>query len=180
MLEQLQPDKGLFMVFTRMLKQLWTKRHDLADAKVKAMTAELKAVEDKISVAVDKLLEIRVPQAVAQLEERIQQLDLKKAALKEKIASSAPPEGRLDETVRTSLAFLGNPWNLWASGNFEARKLVLKLALVDRLEYVRKVGLRTPNLALPFKVLGDFFECEKEMAHPRRFERPAFAFGERS
>jgi hypothetical protein len=32
---------------------------------------------------------------------------------------------------------------------------VLKLAFGDRLSYVRNEGFRTPDLALPFKVLAD-------------------------
>jgi hypothetical protein len=43
---------------------------------------------------------------------------------------------------------------------------VLKLAFADRLTYVRNEGFRTPNLALPFKVLADLKSSKSEMARP--------------
>src|SRR5690606_37916628 len=57
--------------------------------------------------------------------------------------------------LRTSLDFLANPWNLWASERLEHNKAVLKLAFADRLAHVRDEGFRTPDLTLPFKVLAD-------------------------
>jgi hypothetical protein len=48
----------------------------------------------------------------------------------------------------------------------EHKKAVLKLAFADRLTYVRNEGLRTPNLALPFKVLADLKSSESKMARP--------------
>ena len=62
-----------------------------------------------------------------------------------------------DETVRTTLDFLSNPWKLWASGRLEDRRAVLKLAFADRLVYSRNEGVRTANTTLPFKVLGVFW-----------------------
>jgi len=61
------------------------------------------------------------------------------------------------------LNFLANPWNLWASERLEHKKAVLKLAFVDRLAYVRNEGFRTPDLALPLKVLADLeiFKCAR-------------------
>jgi hypothetical protein len=67
-----------------------------------------------------------------------------------------------DETLRTSLDFLANPCNLWASERLEHKKAVLKLAFADRLTYVRNEGFRTPNLALPFKVLADLKDSKSK------------------
>ena len=80
------------------------------------------------------------------------------------------PKASFDDTLRTALAFLANPWSLWASGNLEARRAVLKLAFRGRLEYVRNEGLRTPNLTLPLKVLAGISGEDIELARPKRFE----------
>lgn len=66
-----------------------------------------------------------------------------------------PRAPSVKRNLRTSLDFLADPWNLWASERLEHKKAVLKLAFVDRLAYVRNEGFRTPALALPFKVLAD-------------------------
>ena len=44
---------------------------------------------------------------------------------------------------------------------------MLKLAFGDRLTYVRNKGFRTPNLALPFKVLADLKSAKSKLARPR-------------
>jgi hypothetical protein len=45
---------------------------------------------------------------------------------------------------------------------------VLKLAFGDRLTYVRNEGFRTPDLALPFKVLADLKSPKKQIGAPGR------------
>jgi site-specific DNA recombinase len=85
---------------------------------------------------------------------RIRRLEERKIEISEKIANCGRPLSSFDETLRTSLDFLANPCNLWASERLEHKKAVLKLAFADRLTYVRNEGFRTPGLALPFKVLA--------------------------
>ena len=83
------------------------------------------------------------------------QLHLQKIGLAEKIAHCGLPLRSFDDTLRTALDFLGNSLKLWVSERLEDKRTVLKLAFADRLAYTRNEGLRTPNLALPFKVLAD-------------------------
>jgi len=60
-----------------------------------------------------------------------------------------------------SLQFLANPWKLWDSGNITLRRILLRLAFVDRFTYHRIEGARTPELAIPFKALSVFQYREK-------------------
>ena len=50
---------------------------------------------------------LSVAQAFAQLGTRIRELDVEKGVPKEKIAAGVPSKSRFDETLRTSLEFLG-------------------------------------------------------------------------
>jgi hypothetical protein len=45
-------------------------------------------------------------------------------------------------------------------------RLSSKLAFTDRLIYVRNEGFRTPDLALPFKVVADRKSSKRELARP--------------
>lgn len=38
--------------------------------------------------------------------------------------------------------FISNPWNLWEKGNFEDKRIVLKLTLASHLEYEWDEGVR--------------------------------------
>jgi len=97
----------------------------------------------------------QLPSVISTYENRIRQLEERRIELNERIANCGRPLRRFDETLRTLLDFLENPWNLWASERLEHKKAVLTLAFTDRLSYVRNEGFRTPALALPFKVLED-------------------------
>lgn len=76
--------------------------------------------------------------------------------MSENIANCGKPVRGFDESFRTAMAFLANPWKLWASEALEDKRAVLKLAFADRLAYVRNEGFRTAETTLPFKVLGGF------------------------
>ncbi len=52
------------------------------------------------------------------------------------------------------MQFLASPWKLWESGQITLRRMVLKLAFIDRITYYRNQGARTTKIALPFKALG--------------------------
>ena len=59
----------------------------------------------------------------------------------------------------------------------EDRRSVLRLTFADRLRYDRKTGLRTADLSLPFRALGQIFSGNLETAHPTGFEPVTSAFG---
>ena len=99
-----------------------------------------------------------------------------KIEIQEKAETCGRPLRSFDDSLRTALAYIGNPGKYWASERFEAKRAVLKLTFSDRLAYVRNSGFRTPNLALPFKALAGICGAENAMARPERFELPTLRF----
>jgi hypothetical protein len=81
-------------------------------------------------------------------------LEARKLELSEKIAECGRPLGKFDETFRTSMEFLLNPYKLWVSPHLEHKRTVLKMTFADRLVYVRNEGLRTPRIIYAFQGLG--------------------------
>jgi len=115
---------------------------------------ELAKVERDVEQFLDRIAQAQLPSVITAYENRIRRLEERKIEINEKIANCGRPLRSLDETLRTSLDFLANPCNLWASERLEHKKAVLKLAVADRLAYVRNEGFRTePRLTL--KVLAD-------------------------
>ena len=124
-----------------------------------------------------RILDTDVPSVVGAYEEKVRKLEAERALIREKLADSSVPAMAYEDTVRTALDFLSNPWILWRSEDFEARTTVLKLAFVERLRYCRDKGFRMANVSLPFKVLGGFSGGKGKMVHPRGFEPLTSAFG---
>ena len=103
-------------------------------------------------------------------EARITKLEKEKRILEEKMTKNTPPAGRFDEMFELAVAFLSSPQKLRDSGQIHWQRTVLRLAFVERLAYCRKTGLRTPELALPFKALQQCSGGQNKMAEREGFE----------
>ena len=114
----------------------------------------------------DRIVEATVPSAISRYEQRIAQLEKEKLLMQESIYST-PQQGRFEELFEHAMNFLSNPYKLWAFGEFSHKRTVLKLAFSDRLTYNRKTGLRTPKIALPFKVFEGFHDNNLRMVGHR-------------
>jgi site-specific DNA recombinase len=179
LLQSVTPSQKLFKVARAMFAELWSRRLAQAESQSKALGAQLIKVERQVGQLLERILAASVPSVIAAYEERIRKLEEDKFAIKEKMGKAAHPVSSFDNTLRTALEFLANPWNLWVQGRLEDRRAVLKLTFANRLEYVRGSGLRTANLTLPFRMLGASEIGENTMAHPVGFEPTTFAFGGR-
>src|SRR5690606_21166464 len=176
LLHDLRPAPELFSVARAMFEDLWNDRLASAKAIRTSLNAELAKVERDIERFLDRIAQAEPLAVITVYENRIRRLQERKIEISEKIANCGRPLRSFDETLRTSLDFLADPCNLWASERLEHKKAVLKLAFADRLTYVRNEGFRTPDLALPFKVLADLKSSKSKMARPERFELPTPGF----
>ncbi len=164
-----------------MFEDLWNHRLANAAAQSQMLKSELAKTERQVEQLLDRILDAETATVVRAYEVRIRKLEEQKAALAEKITNCGRPLRSFDESLRTSLDFLSNPWKLWTSERLEDKRAVLKLTFGDRLAYVRNEGFRTPKLSLPFKVLADLSVGKSKMARPERFELPTSGFvGRRS
>ncbi|WP_371347239.1 hypothetical protein [Ancylobacter sp. IITR112] len=152
----------------RMLRKWWDHLAQGSQSQAKAIGAQLIKIDRDIEKLLDRVVDASVPSVIAAYEDRIRALEEEKIVLREKASKLGRPASSFDDTLRTALEFLSNPWNLWDSGRLEDRRAVLKLAFAERLRYMRKTGFRTADLSLPFKVLGAFGRAESEMARRPR------------
>ena len=143
----------------------------------KTMAAELSQIDRKIEQLLGRIVDVESDTVVRAYDKGVQEFEARKLILAEKTANHGRPIKGYDESFRTSLEFLANPYKLWASERFEDTRAVLKLAFVGHLLYQRNKGFRTPEIALPFKTLDGFSGSEKVMAHPTGFEPVTSAFG---
>lgn len=176
LLRKLTPSEALQKVAPLLFRDMWNQRMAKRIEHAKALSAKLNKIESDVGKLLERVVEANVPSVIAAYEVRIGELEKQKLLIREKIAESAAPRLSYDQSLRTALTFLSNPWKIWSSGHLEMRRTVLKLAFGSKLEYRRNEGLRTTNLALPFKVLAQISSANGEVARPERFERPTLRF----
>jgi hypothetical protein len=141
LLRRLQPSADLLKVARAMFKTLWDNRLASQESRVKTLRADKEKVEQQIEQFLDRIADTTTPLIVAAYEKHILELEEQKIVLTEKIEASGETRRGFDETLRTALKFLANPWVLWNSERLEDKRMVLKLAFAERLTYVRNEGV---------------------------------------
>lgn len=175
LLKTLTPSADLFQIAFATFKRAWEMRRESSASRVQALRAQLTDTEGQIEMLLDRIVEAKTQLVAHALEERVEKLTKDKLILAEKIASGGQPLKSFDQSLRTALTFLSNPWKLWSFDRIECKRTVLKLAFADSLEYGRNEGFRTPNLALPFKALADFSGLKSGMVGAEGIEPPALS-----
>jgi site-specific DNA recombinase len=134
-----------------MFEEHWNDLAKTGQARSKMLKAELAEVEKQIEQTVARFAESDVQSIITACETRIRKLDEEKTLIAERIANCGRPLRSFDESLRTAVTFLANPYKLWLSPHIDDKRAVLRLAFDERLPYDRNKGLRTAPLALPFK-----------------------------
>ena len=176
LLQRLQPSQSLFNVAKAMFKDAWDMKLAQTADTAKALQASVKQIERQIDQLLDRIVDANNASVIAAYEKKIAKLERDKALAEERIASGAKPLHTLEESFELALRFLSSPWTIWHNCGMEWKRTVLRLAFSERLPYSRNQGLRTPEIAIPFKVLEGFQMGNCEMARPERFELPTPRF----
>ena len=88
------------------------------------------------------------------------------------MANNGKPLRTREESFELALQFLSRPWNILRNVHVAWQKTVLRLVFAVPIRYSRIQGVRTPNISLPFKVLGEVSTAKSEMARWGGFEPP--------
>ncbi len=154
LIKELQPTQGLITLATAMFAHAWNQRREQAKDIITTGKRQIETIEKQIESLLARIMQTTNMTVIGTYEDKISQLEHQKLLLTEKLHKQAEPKGTSQEKLEPVLQFLANPWKLWESGHTAVRQTILKLAFTDRIQYDRNTGPRTPQLALPFKVLG--------------------------
>ncbi len=183
LIKQMRPSAGLMSAVAAMFRDIWDHRLQGYEEKRGEQKRAMTGINTTISKLTDRLIETTSPSAIQAYEGKLEKLEAEKALINENITQKQDVGQSFDESFRTAMKFLVNPWNLWSSPNSDTRKTLLKLVFAAPLPYARNQGFRTAKTTSPFKVLGALGDEEKEMAErqgfepweglrPQRFSRP--------
>ena len=172
LLASVQPTQNLVDLATAMFQDAWDSQVSHAAEMTKAVNRDIKKIEDKISQTIDAVVEATNPRIIAAYEKRVEAMEMDKLALLEKRQNIGQPRVPFGELLELSLRFLSSPCIVWKNGNYDLKRLVLRLVFPSHLHYCRETGFRTPKTTLPFKVLGSFFGEAKKLVPRGRIELP--------
>ena len=168
----LQPKENLFNIAKAMFNDIWNHRQSQTSEIRNEVKQNIIEIDKKITQLLDRLVDATTVSVIAAYENRIADLEKQKLIFIEKQQNIGNPKYTFDELFEHACNFLSNPYKLWASGQYNLKRMVLRLAFIERIHYCRKTGFRTPDLSLPFKVLASINSGKKEMVHRGEFESP--------
>jgi site-specific DNA recombinase len=170
----LAPNPALFQLVSAMFKDAWGQRSQQTQLRRKSLEVERNRLSRSIDQLIDKIGDLSTPSVIGALEKRIGILESEKLVIEEKMAARDEPSRSFDATLRTALQVVENPAKLWDSDHFEHKRLLLRMIFMRPMKWARNSGFRTADLALPFKVLGDFSGAKKWLVEGTGFE-PVYA-----
>ena len=138
---------------TAMFRTAWDAKRTQAKAIISSSKEEVARLEKEIETVLDRIMSASNETIIRRYEEKVEQLENRKAQMLENMVKQVEPKGTFDKKLELALRFLSNPWKLWESGNIHVRRLVLKLAFAGPVTYCRNEGARTPEISFPFKAL---------------------------
>ncbi len=170
LVQQMRPAAGLMSTAAIMFRDIWNSRILGFEAKLKEQKQALTGINQTIGKLTDRLIETTSSSAIKAYETKLEKLEAEKALIAENLTQKPDRAQGFDQSFRTALTFLANPWNLWTSPNPVHRQTFLKLVFAAPLPYARNQGFRTAKTTSPFKVLALICGDQKEMAERQGFE----------
>lgn len=156
LLERLTPAHALIEMARAMFRDAWNQRAAKATEAAAALKRQLAKAERTVEGLLERVLEAESPSVIGAYERKINELELEKAVLAEKIARVGEPVAPFERIYRTALDFLANPLKLWRSERLELQRTVLRLVFTEPLKYVRNEGYRTAKTSIIFNMLEGF------------------------
>ncbi|EFO34053.1 resolvase [Roseibium sp. TrichSKD4] len=175
MLQTMQPSRELFELSFAIFQKIWSHHEERAASKKKSIQSEIRKLDKQQEQFLDRIVDANNQSVTAAYENRIEELDRKKARLTDQMNRSHKPNGSFKEIYRTAFAFLANPCNLWASDKLEDKRAVAKLVFADTLRYKRNEGYRTARTSNIFNMLEDITMEKSEMVRMEGLEPPRLA-----
>ncbi|MEM6616037.1 MAG: hypothetical protein AAF619_05890 [Pseudomonadota bacterium] len=114
-LKGIQPGGRLFDYVHVIFKGEWNKRLTQAQEIKKTLRRDILKVDKQIEGLMDRIVDAQSDTAICAYERRISKLEREKLIKAEKLATPTAPHRPFDEMFELALAFIANPWNLWAS-----------------------------------------------------------------
>ena len=153
LLSKMKPSKEMLLLSADIFTDLWNAKREASKQEAEGIRRNILQIERKTEQFFDRISETDSQTLITAYEKKIRKLEEEKIILDEKIAKCGRPLASFDETFRTALSFLSNPQKLWTSDRLEYKRIVLKLAFSEPIQYCKNEGYRTPEKSLPFSLL---------------------------
>ena len=170
LLKTMQPSVQVFEIAKAMFKDVWSQRSEQSKSMIAGIKLQIVGFDKQIGNLVERIVDTDNETVVAAYERKITELEKDKRLASHKLQNQGKPKHTFEEMFELAMRFLSSPWKIWEKGDFQIKKMVLRLAFSGRVSYDRKTGSLNSKKSIPFKALEGVCMPEKLMVLPERFE----------
>lgn len=155
LLQDMKPSEGVLDLTRDVVMDSWRRKKSEYSVQLTELDREKKETDQRIQGFLGRLLETESRTMIKRYEDHIEALERERAMLSEHARHMMEVDTSFESAVGTVFDFVGDPYSLWANGDFEDKRLTLKLAFAGQMPFDRETGFGTTPFSLPFKVMSD-------------------------
>ena len=163
LLQKIQPKAGVIKAFTRVFDYAWQKESKQYSKNIKELETELNNTKEDIKMYLERIKRNKNESEtlIQTYEGCIIELEKQKLVLEYKLGSTDTADSKytsqnyrtlLDRVTEFATGFV----NMWQSGDYQTRSMIITLVFEGKIVYSLKDGYRTPVLSDLFQVFRDF------------------------
>ena len=135
LLKSIQPAPQFFVLVRDMFRDAWHTQSERVLLDAQASRSEIAKAEKEIDTLVKRIMATDNQRVISAYEDRIDELEKSKLVWADKASQKPPKDDTFFHKVEPALLLLANPYKLWASGSFEVKRIVLKMAVQGKILY---------------------------------------------
>ncbi len=146
------PTSGILKLLKAIVLDVWkTKMTDVEAGKTdkQSRLKKIKTEQKKLLQNIRKASNGIVRKA---FEDEVAELDKERILLEQAVEKTNTRNFDFEKGLEQVFAFIENPYEIWTTGDFAQKRMVLKLVFPKQFSYDRITGVGTLKMSLPFKL----------------------------
>lgn len=159
-MKSIKPTKDAYWLASDMFKVQWEQKRQSLVQDENKLHQERMLLEKKIEKLVERVVNTDSISLMTTYENSLRMMEQEKILLDEKILNGSKTLPDFDETFRTAMSFLSNPYTMWVSEDITLKRIALRLVFSEKITYAIKQGFRTPQMAEPIRISRGFSDID--------------------
>lgn len=166
----MRPSDALLALAKEVVHDCWKQKKGEFNRQLADCDKEKKELDVNVEKLTSLLLDTDDAIMVEVFKERLKETHIKRQHLAVRSRQMYSIDTSIEDALGTVFDFIGNPLGMWANGDLEDKRLVLKLAFAKQLPYSAKEGFGTALTSLPFRVFQEMSAGKVKMVEGEGFE----------
>lgn len=152
LLKKLQPSENATGLVEAIFLEEWNSRAAQLKAKINKAHRQLKELDEEQNRLISRVAGADKEKVARAYEKRVEEIDDERQKLLAATKKSNVEEEDFGTALQAVFSILKNPSKYWIEGDFQRKRLVLKLVFNEPITYSPENGFGTGNLSIPVRL----------------------------